>query len=169
MRTKNTTIHPEATVGELVVQQPNRSRLLEELGIDYCCGGRKPLRQVCEQKGIALDYVMSQLEELAPGKLSASHDAAPSLSLTELIEHIVNEHHTYPSSGSFPPRQRRTEGYLILPAPGHTFPVECLGRQTALPFYMTRVARPFSRFAVPVGAGGFPAAVRQCPAANPSG
>lgn len=95
MTTMNTTINPETTVGELVVQQPNRSRLFEQLGIDYCCGGRKPLRQACADKQVNLDEVLAQLEQLPASPPQSSHEAAPNLALSELIDHIVNEHHGY--------------------------------------------------------------------------
>jgi regulator of cell morphogenesis and NO signaling len=29
------------TVGQLVAERPERGRVFERLGIDYCCGGRK--------------------------------------------------------------------------------------------------------------------------------
>jgi len=42
----------ETTVGELVRAVPARSRVFENLGIDYCCGGKKPLTEVCRAKGM---------------------------------------------------------------------------------------------------------------------
>ncbi len=36
-------MNPESTVGQLVVERPARSRVFEKFGIDYCCGGKKPL------------------------------------------------------------------------------------------------------------------------------
>ena len=31
------------TVREIALEQPTSIRVFERLGIDYCCGGRKPL------------------------------------------------------------------------------------------------------------------------------
>jgi regulator of cell morphogenesis and NO signaling len=85
------TIAPEMTVGELVREQPSRSRIFEELGIDYCCGGKKPLAQVCEKKGLDVDALI--------GKLAAENDApalnADTMSLTALADHIEQTHHAY--------------------------------------------------------------------------
>ncbi|MCB1126227.1 MAG: iron-sulfur cluster repair di-iron protein [Verrucomicrobiae bacterium] len=89
------TLNPETTVGELVVEQPNRSRLFEELRIDYCCGGRKPLRQVCEEKGLALEDVLARLEQLPTESQQSSHSTVAELTLGALIDHIVDEHHAY--------------------------------------------------------------------------
>lgn len=88
-------LNPETTVGELVVQQPNRSRLFEELHIDYCCGGRKPLRQVCEEKGLTVEEVLARLERLPAESPRSSHGAVADLPLGDLIDHIVETHHAY--------------------------------------------------------------------------
>ncbi len=40
------TVTAETTVGEIVRAVPSRSRLFENLDIDYCCGGKKPLAAV---------------------------------------------------------------------------------------------------------------------------
>lgn len=39
------TIQPDQTVGEIVVQHPCLRSRLEQLGIDYCCGGKKPMAE----------------------------------------------------------------------------------------------------------------------------
>jgi iron-sulfur cluster repair protein YtfE (RIC family) len=40
------------TVGALVARHPSLSRVFEQAGIDYCCGGRKTLEQACQEKRI---------------------------------------------------------------------------------------------------------------------
>jgi regulator of cell morphogenesis and NO signaling len=39
----------EARVSDLVLEEPSRARVFEQLGIDYCCGGRKPLARACAE------------------------------------------------------------------------------------------------------------------------
>jgi len=95
MNTTTTPIDPNTTVGELVTRQPNRSRLFEELGIDYCCGGHKSLRQACADKGLNLDDVLARLAQIPATPPRSSHEAAAELSLGQLIDHIVTEHHAY--------------------------------------------------------------------------
>ncbi len=58
------TIHIETTVGEIVRTAPARSRIFENLGIDYCCGGRKPLAEVCRAKGLDPATVVAMLSAL---------------------------------------------------------------------------------------------------------
>jgi regulator of cell morphogenesis and NO signaling len=54
-----TTMHE--TVGELVAERPGWARVFEELGIDYCCGGQRTLREACERRGLSLDAVLRRL------------------------------------------------------------------------------------------------------------
>ena len=42
-------ITEERTVREIAVEQPSSIRVFERFGIDYCCGGRKPLSQACDE------------------------------------------------------------------------------------------------------------------------
>ncbi|MFO1093090.1 MAG: iron-sulfur cluster repair di-iron protein [Planctomycetaceae bacterium] len=81
------------TVAELVRQRPERSRVFEELGIDFCCHGQLPLDQACVLNRLNLVDVCRRLEaaEAVPG---AERDWTTA-TLTELTEHIVAVHHAY--------------------------------------------------------------------------
>lgn len=84
----------QTTVGDLVTQQPGRSRVFEKLGIDYCCGGKKPLADVCTAKGLDPNTVLTIL--LAAETHSDDHETDWSqASLTALADHIVKTHHAY--------------------------------------------------------------------------
>ena len=82
------------TVREIAVEQPHSIRVFERFGIDYCCGGRKPLAEACGEKQISVDEVVAALE-------SAAGSAAPlpvdwsQKTLGALIEHIEATHHVY--------------------------------------------------------------------------
>jgi regulator of cell morphogenesis and NO signaling len=81
------------TVREFAVELPQAIRLFEKLGIDYCCGGGKPLVEACAQAKIAVDDVLRQLKEnekQAPAEIDWS-----TASLAEVIDFIVARHHTY--------------------------------------------------------------------------
>jgi iron-sulfur cluster repair protein YtfE (RIC family) len=52
----------EATVGELVTECPGRARIFEALGIDYCCGGKKPLAQAIREKALDEKFVLRILD-----------------------------------------------------------------------------------------------------------
>ncbi len=79
------------TVAELVTERPARARVFERLGIDYCCGGKVPLRDAAAAKGLDPGTVVVLLEAIddaaAPGRDWRE------ASLSELCDHIVREHH----------------------------------------------------------------------------
>ena len=56
-----TEISTATTVAELVVDRPSRARLFEQLGLDYCCGGRQPLGEACTNRGLNPDAVLALL------------------------------------------------------------------------------------------------------------
>lgn len=88
------TITPETTVGDIVRTSPARSRIFENLGIDYCCGGKKPLAEACRAKNLDPTTVVAMLTALDDGSeaTTANPDA---MSLVELCDHIEFVHHGY--------------------------------------------------------------------------
>jgi len=89
-----TPIDPNATVASLVVQRPARARLLERLGLDYCCGGKRSLAEACSSRGLDLATVIALLEAEGEGAAGGEADWS-SAPLAELCEHIVGEHHAF--------------------------------------------------------------------------
>lgn len=84
----------ETTVGELVRAVPARARVFEKLGIDYCCGGKKPLAETCAAKGLDPAAVLEMLEasDAAPDPGLADADA---MGLSALCDHIETAHHAW--------------------------------------------------------------------------
>jgi regulator of cell morphogenesis and NO signaling len=82
------------TVREIALEQPAAIRVFEQFGIDYCCGGRKPLTEACAAANLQIDLVLSAIA-------TATRHAAPDTkdwthaSLESLIRHIVATHHAY--------------------------------------------------------------------------
>lgn len=89
------TLTAQKTVGELVRERPSRARVFEDLGIDYCCGGKKPLAEACAKKGHDVDKVLESIKEVdSSGSVEDATDYA-SMPLDELADHIVATHHAY--------------------------------------------------------------------------
>lgn len=82
-------------VGQCVIGSPGRARVFDRLGIDYWCGGKEPLARACEKRGLdpqmVLDAIDGRDEKSPPGEQRDWSRA----SLTELADHIENEHHSY--------------------------------------------------------------------------
>ena len=83
----------ESTVGELVVQRPSRARVFEKLGIDYCCGGRKPLADACTGRGLDPEDVRAQLEAADAVPSAETGPDWTTAPLTDLADHIETQHH----------------------------------------------------------------------------
>jgi len=84
-------IDASRTVADLVLEQPSRARVFENLGLDYCCGGKTPLADACSAHGLAVSEAVAALE--AAADLPTSERDWTTAPLTELCDHIVSEHH----------------------------------------------------------------------------
>lgn len=90
-----TTLTPQTTVGELVAQRPDRSRLFSKLGIDYCCGGKLTVQEAAQKKGLDAASILATLEALEGLEPDGSSVNPSRMTLTELADHIVQTHHAY--------------------------------------------------------------------------
>lgn len=81
-------------LADLVSANPSTAPLLESLGLDFCCQGKRPLEQACQQAGLDPREVLARLEAVAA---AASAPAAPvdTTDAAALVQHILDKHHTY--------------------------------------------------------------------------
>ena len=82
------------TVREIAQTQPTSIRVFEKFGIEYCCGGRKPLAEACAVKDIDVETVIAALEAAARNENAGAKDWTKE-SLANLTKHIVATHHAY--------------------------------------------------------------------------
>ncbi len=91
-------VDEKTTVRDLVGRYPQARPVFEKHGIDYCCGGGKPLVDVARQCGQELPKLIDALKEAIDrptGKAEAAERDWYAASLGELVRHIVDEHHAY--------------------------------------------------------------------------
>jgi regulator of cell morphogenesis and NO signaling len=81
------------TVGEFVKDRPGRSRIFEQLKIDYCCGGKVPLVDACQKKGLDPQQVLAQI--FRDDAADTRYVDANAMALAELADHIEQTHHAY--------------------------------------------------------------------------
>lgn len=89
--TTTTTIDVSRPLGDLVAERPARARVLEQLGIDYCCHGRRPLDDTCDAEGLDVDEVavaLAAVEDTTDADIDG-------LGPLELSDHIIATHHAY--------------------------------------------------------------------------
>lgn len=60
---KNTADDEGITIGQIVRKDIKKAEVFKRLGIDFCCGGKKTVGQVCIEKGIDKNYVLEQLKD----------------------------------------------------------------------------------------------------------
>lgn len=85
---------PQTTVREIALDQPAAIRVFEKFGIDYCCGGRKPLAQACEERSISVDSVLTAIADAEDLQQPAGRDWAAE-PLQAICEHIAATHHAF--------------------------------------------------------------------------
>jgi regulator of cell morphogenesis and NO signaling len=86
----------ETMLGDIVAARPALARVFERLGLDYCCGGKRPLAAACAGRKLDVAIVLALLEAAVTGPETgpAEVDAAD-MTLTQLADHIEQTHHTY--------------------------------------------------------------------------
>ena len=85
----------ETTVGEVVSERPGLSGVFENLGIDFCCGGKNTLAEACREKGLDPETVLKVLEASSgPADTGAAVNCSD-MTMTELADHIEQTHHTF--------------------------------------------------------------------------
>lgn len=84
----------ETTVRDIALENPTSIRVFEKFGIDYCCGGRKPLAQACEERSLQPSAVLAAIEAADQHSETGEPDWTTA-SLESLCAHIVSAHHNY--------------------------------------------------------------------------
>ncbi len=92
---KMTTFTIKDTVGNIVVKHPSLGRILEDAGIDYCCGGKKPLQQACQEKSLDPEALLAKLQQALLDANDSQQEDPAKMSLIQLADHIVYQHHGY--------------------------------------------------------------------------
>jgi len=80
-------------VKEIALSNPEAKRILEDAGIDYCCGGAKSLHEACMHANVPADEVLKRLRENS--EQAGSETLWVSAPLADLTRHIREKHHQY--------------------------------------------------------------------------
>lgn len=84
------------TIGAIVAKDMRKAEIFKKRGIDFCCGGKKKLKDVCAEKNIDFNQLQSELDSLDQQK----DPTAPNYQNWKagfLADYIVEQHHTYVS------------------------------------------------------------------------
>ncbi len=107
-----TTTHSSAstsTVADLVRTYPAAVRILQQHGIDFCCGGKRPLTEACAAAGVTTDALLDEV--VRAGTTEAVDWSA--LPLAALCSTIVARFHA-PLAGELARLQAMAERVLLV-------------------------------------------------------
>jgi regulator of cell morphogenesis and NO signaling len=80
-----------ATLADLAIKHPGATRVFLKHGLDFCCGGRRPLDEALAEKGLDRDAILAEIErEDAKGGELTGWAERP---LPELLDFIEGHYH----------------------------------------------------------------------------
>jgi regulator of cell morphogenesis and NO signaling len=85
-------ITEQTTIAEIASSVPSSVRVFQKHGIDFCCGGKRPISVVCQEQGLSYNEIVQliQMSNAQPASDARDWAQAP---LTELIGHILATYH----------------------------------------------------------------------------
>jgi regulator of cell morphogenesis and NO signaling len=85
------TITEQTLIADIATDVPSSVRVLQQHGIDFCCGGKRPLAVACEELGLSFEEVTEEIAASANARRNElDWTTAP---LRELAAHIISAYH----------------------------------------------------------------------------
>lgn len=91
---KRVTGENDETLGEIAAKDLRKAEVFKKYGLDFCCGGKKTVKEACAEKGIDITKVEKELQQ-ADKNPSARPLPYNDWGLDFLADYIVNTHHAY--------------------------------------------------------------------------
>ncbi len=92
---KKITGENDETLGEIVAKDLRKAEVFKKYGLDFCCGGKKTVKEACVEKGIDVTKIEQELQQADKNIISARPQPYNEWSLDFLIDYITNMHHSY--------------------------------------------------------------------------
>ncbi len=84
----------QETIGEIAVKDLRKVAIFKKYGIDFCCGGKKTIREVCVEKNIDATKLETELQQI-DAEPKVGNMAYNNWNIDFLTDYIVNNHHSY--------------------------------------------------------------------------
>lgn len=81
-------INETQTVADIAVGVAGASHVFASNHIDYCCGGKRTLREACERAHVPVTKVIAELDALGGTRSTPEWHSLPML-----VAHIIDKHH----------------------------------------------------------------------------
>lgn len=85
----------DETLGQLAAKDLRKAQIFKKYGLDFCCGGKKTVKEACREKGLDVTKIEKELQQA--DKLTTGSTPLPynDWSPAFLSDFIVNTHHSY--------------------------------------------------------------------------
>jgi regulator of cell morphogenesis and NO signaling len=110
-------ITPQTQISEIVVHNPAATRIFHRHGIDFCCGGKRPLGEVCAERQLDVEQLRREIAAADPGEAEERDWSAEPLAA--IVEHILARYHR-PLQEELP--RLRAMAQKVVRAHGASFP-----------------------------------------------
>ena len=91
---KNNSLDINRTIGDIVADDYRTAKVFDKYGIDYCCGGKVVLSDICLEKGIDQAELSHEIEAARNTPVDRSQNYS-AWSNSFLADYIINTHHSY--------------------------------------------------------------------------
>lgn len=92
--TKRISGEDDETLGQIAAKDLRKAQVFKKYGLDFCCGGKKTVKEACAEKGLDVTKVEQELQQA--DKMPSSRPIPyGDWSLDFLADYIVNTHHSY--------------------------------------------------------------------------
>lgn len=92
--TRRVSGEPEETLGQIAAKDLRKAEVFRKYGLDFCCGGKKSVKEACAEKGLDADRIERELENVDQVPMVAQQNFNE-WKLDFLAEYIENVHHAY--------------------------------------------------------------------------
>jgi len=85
----------QLTLAEIVTADNRAAVVLEQFQLDFCCRGKRTLKDACVESNVALEEVKTLLQNIAEDRNRKTTKSFNEMTADELISHIMRYHHFY--------------------------------------------------------------------------
>lgn len=83
------------SIGQLAIKDLRKAAIFKKYGLDFCCGGKKTVREACADKGLDATKVEQELQQAEKHQDGGRQVDYTRWSLDFLADYILNTHHSY--------------------------------------------------------------------------
>jgi regulator of cell morphogenesis and NO signaling len=85
----------DETLGQIAAKDLRKAEVFKKYDLDFCCGGKKTVKEACAEKGIDVTKVEQELQQADKQAVSSRPLPYNDWSVDFLADYIMNTHHTY--------------------------------------------------------------------------